>query len=431
MKILDHIDNIQLNDDFPIKNLHALNYHTEGIYYLAKTVRDYEINFYQLNKGSTSIQMIGLENQNILMNMFNWFSISLINYIRLVGFIDYVTKYKLDEKDIVKKEIKKEIKKYSNDYVKKIIPEIVQYRNKLSAHHSLFDPFHDDTLATLLSSSLNTIVYRSPYYEASMYIHTSDNRADLKPWILTKTYEDLCARYWPEISLPDIPVNIKMTDLYKGYEAERDNRDADALVYYLKTINHNINSKDLHVQMQVASAMIQYALILQKGLNPKDAINEYKKLIHKFGNVDNIDVQRKVAMAIYNIAQVSSEMKNYTQSISYTNQYFEKFHESTDLEILTGLGDLMIGKGIRLSFLKKIDDVIKAYDDTINFFKSFSEPDLYIYEAQAYVNKTKQLKDLGLKNDAMKTRNLMLDKYEKSTSSKIQDQVTKIRFIML
>ncbi len=71
--ILDHVDNVQLNEDFPVKNMHALKYNLEGIYYLAQNVRNLEIEKYQTD--GSYLHMIGLEYGDILMNMFNWFSV--------------------------------------------------------------------------------------------------------------------------------------------------------------------------------------------------------------------------------------------------------------------------------------------------------------------------------------------------------------------
>jgi len=69
MTTLDHIEDIKLLDDFPIKNLHALNYHADGLHHLAQSVRSEEIKMYQLNKGKLAYQAVVLDNHNILMNI--------------------------------------------------------------------------------------------------------------------------------------------------------------------------------------------------------------------------------------------------------------------------------------------------------------------------------------------------------------------------
>jgi len=431
MHVLDHIENIQLPDDFPIKNLHALNYHADGLYYLARTVREEEIKKFRLENGVVAYQAIGMDNHSILMNMFNWFSISIINYIRLVGFIDYIVKNKLTEADIENSSTKSKIKEHSSAYVKKIIPDIVQYRNKLSAHHSLFDPWNEDNISTLVSSSMNTIVYRNPFFEASFFMNVGGNEPALKPWTLTKLYTDLCARYWPAIQLPEIPIDTKITDVYKGLQAEQDHRDAHALIHYTKTIDENINSKDLSVQEQVAIALIQKAVILGNGRKEEEAIVEYQRLVALYGDNQNLKISQQVAKAIYNQAQIYSKLGMYRESITATDTYFSRYNDSKDFEILTGLGDLMIAKGVRLEKVGNTQEALTNYDHTIDFFQQFPEHELLIYEAQAMVNKAVLLKEIGKIQEAIDMSSFLIEKYQKSPSSHIQDQIAKVKFISI
>lgn len=212
--IIDHVDNITFNKDtFPIKNMHALDYTRQGLFELALLIRQKE-NIINNNVGHYITYMAAFmgEDQNKLMNYFNWFSISLINYVRLVGFIDIVNQKEFTREDMIKKENHRIIKEHCKAYIKKVIPEVYTYRNKLSAHHSLTDPFQDDNIATLESSVLNSIVYNNPYLEAAglkwnSKISPSDKEAvttEIKPWKLTKVYDDLTMRYFNDMKLPKL-----------------------------------------------------------------------------------------------------------------------------------------------------------------------------------------------------------------------------------
>ncbi len=192
--ILDHIENIELLDDFPIKNLHALDYTRQGLYELALLIREREndINTRVGHYVTYMAAMMG-DDQNKIMNYFNWFSISIINYVRLVGFIDIVNQKQFTREDIMKLENQKIIKSHCKNYIKKVIPKIYLYRNKLSAHHSLTDPFPSDNIATLESSVLNSIVYNNPYLETAglklnskLSSDTTHVATEIKPWQLTK-----------------------------------------------------------------------------------------------------------------------------------------------------------------------------------------------------------------------------------------------------
>lgn len=212
--IIDHVDNITFNRDaFPIKNMHALDYTRQGLYELALLVRKQE-NIINNNVGHYITYMAAFmgKEQNKLMNYFNWFSISIINYVRLVGFIDIVNRKQFTREDMIKRENHRIIKEHCRAYIKKVIPEVYTYRNKLSAHHSLTDPFQDDNIATLESSVLNSIVYNNPYLEAAglkwnSKISPSDEIAsatEIRPWRLTKVYDDLTVRYWNDLKIPKL-----------------------------------------------------------------------------------------------------------------------------------------------------------------------------------------------------------------------------------
>lgn len=211
--IIDHVDNITFNKDtFPIKNMHALDYTRQGLYDLAALIRKTE-NTINNNVGHyiTYLAAFMGKDQDKLMNYFNWFSISLINYVRLVGFIDIVNQKQFTREDMIKKENHRIIREHCKAYIKKVIPEVYTYRNKLSAHHSLTDPFQDDNIATLESSVLNSIVYNNPYLEAgglkwNSKISPSDEEVttEIKPWSLTKVYDDLAIRYWNDMKIPKL-----------------------------------------------------------------------------------------------------------------------------------------------------------------------------------------------------------------------------------
>lgn len=218
--IIDHIDNITFNKDtFPIGNMHALDYTRQGLYELALIVRkrENEINN-RVGHYMGYVYALG-EDSNKLMNYFNWFSISIINYVRLVGFIDIVNKKQYTREDMVIKENHKIIKKHCKEYIEKVIPEIYLYRNKLSAHHSLTDPYPSDNIATLESSVINTIAYNNPYLESGLKwnsqlsLDTQKVATEIKVWQLTKVYDELTMRYWNDMKLPKLEISkIKLPE---------------------------------------------------------------------------------------------------------------------------------------------------------------------------------------------------------------------------
>lgn len=424
--IIDNINHITFNKDtFPIKNMHALKYNLEGLYYLANTIRNLEIEKYRID--GTFIQMINLEHQGLLMNMFNWFSISVTNYLRLVGFVDCVNKNGYTQDDLNQNNIKKKIRKDSNYYCKDIIPEIVEYRNKLSAHHSLFDPRDKDNIATLISSALNTIVYRQPYYEASMFIHTVDENAKIEPWILTKTFDDLAPRFWPDLKLSKIPTGQIITNIYRGLKASKEGRDGDALNLFEQTIEEYGDTEEISVILQVAMALVDKGGLHKKQFNYPEALRSFDVVILKYGGIEDEGIQVQVSMAMFNKIQTLVDMKVYDVAIHLTDEHKNKFSSSENEFILRDLGDLMVNKSGIYIFGNNFPAAINACDETYKLFSNNNK--MLVYAAKALVNKANYLFQLKSFQDALETCENIVHSYKKSTNPLLRDQAYKAETI--
>ncbi|MGA2911880.1 MAG: hypothetical protein ABSE17_04615 [Candidatus Levyibacteriota bacterium] len=84
----------------------------------------------------------------------------------------------------------------------KVIPEILVWRNKVTAHFAKTDP-REESLATLEASVMFPVNFSKPYLKVGgMVWHSNDSDSELPEWSLTKSFEDLAVRYWPELSIP-------------------------------------------------------------------------------------------------------------------------------------------------------------------------------------------------------------------------------------
>ncbi|MHA2217495.1 MAG: hypothetical protein ACXACY_16280 [Candidatus Hodarchaeales archaeon] len=208
---LDHIDNIFLDISTPpISNLHALNFMPQGLFSLAATVKVEEGKRVKRNgQDVKTFEMFG-HIPPIIPCTFHWFSTSLVNYIRLIGLVDLLNNESWKSEDISNPENKQSIKSHCTNYVKKIIPDIYTWRNKVSAHFAATDPFSNDNLGTLEASVMNSIVYHTPYFKAGVaQWNTKGETSQLPKWSITETYENLSDRYWPESKLGYEPTSCK------------------------------------------------------------------------------------------------------------------------------------------------------------------------------------------------------------------------------
>ena len=117
---------------------------------------------------------------------FQWYAVSACNYVQLVGWLS--TK----ETEAAKA------------YVKRVLPDLVLYRNKVAAHFSLADPRKEDNVADLLASVLTRVVFLQGYFLVNAELPTIGTEdGDVTPehrlsWAFTAQHRSLARRYWPD-----------------------------------------------------------------------------------------------------------------------------------------------------------------------------------------------------------------------------------------
>jgi hypothetical protein len=98
------------------------------------------------------------------------------------------------------------IRSHCTEFVRAVVPEVHLWRCKVAAHYAATDPFHNDNLGTLEQSIMNPVTYKFPYYYVGMFqVHVDGESSQLPTWALTKVYEDLRSRFWPELQLQAVP----------------------------------------------------------------------------------------------------------------------------------------------------------------------------------------------------------------------------------
>lgn len=205
--ILDHVRNIALDpENSPFRNYQAFGYNMAGLTILAASVRKHEREVVLNNPYASKTVLYMSSNVNPFVPCaFNWFSVTVVNYLRLVALVDLmnIKGWKHDALAVTKN--KEVISLYCKKYVEEVIPDILIWRNKVAAHFAATDPFKDDTLGTLEQSIMNPIVYKYPYYYVgSMKLTVDENTSVLPEWSLTETFENLRERFWPDTHLSPI-----------------------------------------------------------------------------------------------------------------------------------------------------------------------------------------------------------------------------------
>ena len=195
--VLDHFDNIVVSTEANHNLLSGLQGLEMGMFYLAEFTRRREVEALEKDRRVFFIDFgSGLE--LLLGCMFDWFSVSLVNYMRTIQLIQLIDTKGWDLDDLKRNPVQRELDKACNLYIKQVAPDVLQWRNKIAAHRAATSP-RSDNLSTLTYSTFPTVSYDRPYYGVGNFkLSLGDGSvSDFQPWNLSEKYEELAPRYWP------------------------------------------------------------------------------------------------------------------------------------------------------------------------------------------------------------------------------------------
>lgn len=118
---------------------------------------------------------------------FHWYAISACQYVRTVGAIART----IDPN-----------RPLPPDYVKRVIPEVLVFRDKVAAHFAWTTQNNRDNDAERMSSILPPLAFHDGSFHVGSFTvavrrgNTASNSGDLRPWSLCKVHERLTERYW-------------------------------------------------------------------------------------------------------------------------------------------------------------------------------------------------------------------------------------------
>lgn len=218
--VLDHILNISYDRvTHPLQNIFSIHDLKEGLLALGFGLRQYEIELKLQNKdtlhsgGWTYIGGMPIPHSGQIVCQFHWYANTLVNYLRLIGFIDITAKKNItlnDYKNEKNNQIRREVKQYCTDYVKTVAPDIYVWRNKVSAHFSMTDP-QDDSLSTIVNSVILGLNWNGKsLVMAPTGVVFDGQHPNIPGWSLTEHFESLMERLWPELKEPF--TNLSVTD---------------------------------------------------------------------------------------------------------------------------------------------------------------------------------------------------------------------------
>jgi hypothetical protein len=120
--------------------------------------------------------------------------------------------------------------KLAKEYVKRVAPRVLNYRNKVAAHFAITQPYTTDNEADQAASIMTNIIYAHGrlFAAALTPVVVGDGKHEIQvsqdlSWSLTLAHEKLVNRYWPQgeptsyqsIQVPpgEITFNVSWSDL--------------------------------------------------------------------------------------------------------------------------------------------------------------------------------------------------------------------------
>jgi hypothetical protein len=115
---------------------------------------------------------------------FQWYAVTLCNFVELTGTIGW----ELDS-----------TRKPPRDYIKEVIPAVLDYRNNVGAHIARARKNNpaEQLVSLLPPSTLANGRYMAGVWAIHLKRSGNSSVGQRQPWSLTETHEQLKERYWP------------------------------------------------------------------------------------------------------------------------------------------------------------------------------------------------------------------------------------------
>ncbi len=193
--LIDHVESLKLDDAQVARygnELRSLAYLAQGLEFLYRQVDQMEASVREALPADKVFVLYGnapvLRDvpQGLVASAFHWYAVSACNYVRMVGWL-------ASGEDV----------KGATSYVKRVIPQVYIWRNKVGAHFARIAPHPKDTLADLAASVMFPTGFKDDaFWTAPLVLalrkggRTSTSRKDMR-WSLTHVHRELSSRYWP------------------------------------------------------------------------------------------------------------------------------------------------------------------------------------------------------------------------------------------
>ncbi len=191
---IDYIDRLQLSEEDEKKDfneLNSLSYLASGLWFLYDQILKIETQIGERTPKNKRVFHFGnspdLEGipQELVACAFHWYAVTVCNYVKMVGWL-------VNDGD----------SKKATDYLKRVIPPVKLWRDKVGAHFARHSPKGENAADLAMSVMFPISFDDDAFYTGSLTLKInragkqSTSQQDMR-WSLTHTHRDLIPRFWP------------------------------------------------------------------------------------------------------------------------------------------------------------------------------------------------------------------------------------------
>jgi len=190
--ILDHVDGLELPAEACKKRhneLVQLDILCAGLQHLNEFVAAQAENMRAALARDPRVRPGRVVPEAVVRCAFDWYAVSACNFVHVIGWLLHEADASLPKPGV---------------YVRRIIPNVLTYRNKVAAHFARSHPRNDGE-ATLSASTMPTLSWRDgiPVVGGWQVTTRSKGKVTQSPnwrWGLLETHTELGKRYWPKVT---------------------------------------------------------------------------------------------------------------------------------------------------------------------------------------------------------------------------------------
>ena len=153
--VVDNIDGIEVSTEAHHNNLAVLQSLDIGLFRLAESTRQHEVETLERfgKDNITFFSDFGSLEELWLGCMFDWFAISLVSYMRTIQLMHLMEINLWGLEELKQKAAQRKLRNACDLYIKRVAPDVLEWRNKIGAHRVATDP-RSDSLALLTYSTM-------------------------------------------------------------------------------------------------------------------------------------------------------------------------------------------------------------------------------------------------------------------------------------